>query len=113
VEQIAPETVAIPGRARVKVQYNPGRPPWIASRLQDFFGETRGPRIAQGRVPLTLHLAAPNNRAVQVTTDLASFWKNHYPAVRRQLMRRYPKHSWPEDPVTARPDRPGRRRKGK
>ena len=64
---------------------------------------------AGGRAPLVLHLLAPNQRAVQVTTDLAGFWDRHYPAIRRELMRRYPRHSWPEDPRTAQPPAPRRR----
>jgi ATP-dependent helicase HrpB len=76
--------------------------------MQDFFGSSEAPSIA-GR-PVVLHLLAPNQRAVQVTTDLAGFWRRHYPELRRQLMRRYPKHQWPEDPLTASPGSPGRRR---
>jgi ATP-dependent helicase HrpB len=56
-----------------------------------------GPRICRGRVALTLHLLAPNRRAVQVTTDLAGFWQRHYAGIRKQLCRRYPRHAWPED----------------
>ncbi|HEY6556046.1 MAG TPA: ATP-dependent helicase C-terminal domain-containing protein, partial [Polyangiaceae bacterium] len=81
----------------------------IASRLQDFFGMQSTPRIARGRVPLTVHLLAPNQRAVQVTSDLESFWQKHYPELRRALMRRYPKHAWPEDGATAEPPAPRRR----
>jgi ATP-dependent helicase HrpB len=95
----APTHVSIPGRKRVAVNYEVDRPPWIQSRLQDFFGAHEAPRIAGGRVVLTLHLLAPNRRAVQVTTDLAGFWERHYPALRKQLMRRYPRHKWPEDPT--------------
>jgi ATP-dependent helicase HrpB len=95
----------------VKIHYEAGRPPWIESRLQDFFGLAQGPAVAGGRVPLVLHLLAPNGRAVQVTTDLAGFWERHYPALRRELGRRYPRHSWPEDPLRASPPppRPARR----
>jgi ATP-dependent helicase HrpB len=81
----------------------------VESRLQDFFGLAKGPAVAGGRVPLVLHLLAPNQRAVQVTQDLAGFWERHYPAIRRELMRRYPRHAWPEDPLTARPPEPRRR----
>jgi ATP-dependent RNA helicase HrpB len=110
VERLAPERVTLPGGRAVKVQYEGGdRPPWIESRLQDFFGMADGPRLAQGRVPLVLHLLAPNGRAQQVTTDLAGFWSRHYPAVRRELMRRYPRHAWPEDPLHAEPPQPRRR----
>ncbi|MCC6335399.1 MAG: ATP-dependent helicase HrpB [Myxococcales bacterium] len=102
-----PERITLPGGRQVKVNYEPGRPPWIESRLQDFFGLTKGPAI--GRVPLVLHLLAPNMRAVQVTTDLSGFWERHYPAIRKELMRQYPRHSWPEDPKTASPPAPRRR----
>jgi ATP-dependent helicase HrpB len=108
VDRLAPERVTLPGGRSVRVEYERGQPPWIASRLQDFFGMRQGPAVAGGRVPLLLHLLAPNQRAVQVTTDLAGFWERHYPTVRRELMRRYPKHAWPEDPRAARP--PLRRR---
>ena len=110
VERLAPERVALPGGRRVAVQYEPGKPPWIASRLQDFFGMSEGPRAGDGRVPLVLHLLAPNQRPVQVTTDLAGFWERHYPALRRELMRRYPRHAWPDDPRTASPPASGTKR---
>jgi ATP-dependent helicase HrpB len=88
----------LPGRKRVAIHYEQDRPPWIASRMQDFFGLQRGPSIADGRVPLVLHLLAPNQRPVQVTQDLAGFWVKHYPQLRRELARRYPRHAWPDDP---------------
>ena len=81
------------------MHYERGRQPWVASRLQDFFGMREGPRVAGGRVPLVLHLLAPSQRPVQVTTDLAGFWSRHYPQVRRELGRRYPRHAWPADPL--------------
>jgi ATP-dependent helicase HrpB len=109
LERFAPERVALPGGRKLRVSYEPGRPASVASRLQDFFGLREGPRVADGRVPLVLHLLAPNQRAVQVTTDLAGFWERHYPAIRRELMRRYPRHAWPEDPTTASPPRSPRR----
>ncbi|MBO0719303.1 MAG: ATP-dependent helicase HrpB [Blastocatellia bacterium] len=98
VDRMAPEQVAIAGRRQVRVNYEQGKPPWIASRLQDFFGMTEGPLIAGGRIPLVLHLLAPNQRPVQVTTDLAGFWLRTYPQVRRELSRKYPRHAWPENP---------------
>lgn len=104
MERDAPERVAIRGRRAVEVQYERGKSPWIASRLQDFFGMREGPRIAGGRVALVLHLLAPNQRPVQVTSDLAGFWERHYAQVRRELSRRYPRHAWPEDPLS--PDEP-------
>ena len=100
-----PEKVALPGGRAVRVHYPPGQPPCIESRLQDFFSLGQTPSILRGTVPLTVHLLAPNKRAVQVTQDLAGFWANHYPKLRKELMRRYPKHAWPEDGRTAVPPR--------
>jgi ATP-dependent helicase HrpB len=66
--------------------------------MQDFFGLARAPAVGDGKVPLVLHLLAPNQRPVQVTQDLPGFWIKHYPAIRKELMRKYPRHKWPEDP---------------
>jgi len=101
VNRLAPERVSLALGRSIPVRYFSGKPPSIASRMQDFFGMVDGPRVANGKVPLVLELLAPNGRAVQVTTDLAGFWQRHYPALRRELMRRYPKHAWPEDPTKA------------
>ena len=101
-----PERIRLAGGRVVPVNYEAGKPPWIESRLQDFFGTPTGPSICKGRVRLTLHLLAPNRRAVQVTSDLASFWRQHYPTIRRELCRRYPRHPWPEDGATATPPAP-------
>jgi ATP-dependent helicase HrpB len=103
VDRLAPERVSLASGRTTPVQYEVGKVPRIESRLQDFFGMVEGPRIGAGRVPLVLELLAPNGRAVQVTTDLAGFWQRHYPAVRKELMRRYPRHSWPEDPTRPAP----------
>ena len=81
--------------------YEEGRPPVLAVRIQEVFGLRDTPRIAGGRVPVLLHLLGPNMRPQQITDDLASFWANTYPQVRKELRRRYPKHAWPEDPLTA------------
>lgn len=105
LDSLAPETVNIAGRRGVRVNYERDRGPWIASRLQDFLGMAEGPRIGGGRVPLVLHLLAPNQRPVQVTTDLAGFWQRTYPQVRRELSRRYPRHSWPEPGQAGQPGR--------
>jgi len=109
LERLAPERITLPNGRSPRVNYQPGRPPWVESRLQDFFGMAQGPAVAGGRVPLVLHLLAPNGRAQQVTTDLAGFWDRHYPALRRELSRRYPRHAWPENPRAASPP-PARRR---
>jgi ATP-dependent helicase HrpB len=105
----APERITLPGGRQARVSYPLNQSPFVESRLQDFFGMAAGPSLARGRVPLTLHLLAPNQRAVQVTSDLTGFWERHYPALRRELGRRYPKHSWPEDPLHAAPPSPRRR----
>ncbi|HMG20448.1 MAG TPA: ATP-dependent helicase C-terminal domain-containing protein, partial [Kofleriaceae bacterium] len=99
VDRLAPTHLRLPRRGRAPIHYELDQPPWIASRMQDFFGLARAPAVGDGRVPLVLHLLAPNQRPVQVTTDLPGFWIKHYPALRKQLMRRYPKHAWPEDPA--------------
>jgi ATP-dependent helicase HrpB len=106
LDRFAPTHVPIAGRPKVDVCYVPDGAPYIESRLQDFFGTKVGPTIADGRVPLVLHLLSPNQRAVQVTTDLAGFWDRHYPSVRKELMRQYPRHYWPDDPRTAEPLKP-------
>ena len=101
INRWTPDSYQLAGGRSVRVHYDPNCATWIESRLQDFFGMNVTPRIADGRQPLTLHLLAPNHRAVQVTQDLPGFWERHYPSIRRELMRRYPKHKWPEDPLAA------------
>ncbi len=101
LRDLAPTSVRLPGGRQTKVRYDAGRPPWVESRLQDFFGMTETPRIGPDKTPVVVHLLAPNRRAVQTTTDLAGFWGRLYPQVRRELMRRYPRHAWPEDPLTS------------
>jgi ATP-dependent helicase HrpB len=113
LSQWAPDRIELPsGRAAV-VDYAAPAGPTVAARLQEFFGLRSVTALAGGRVPVVLELLAPNHQPVQVTTDLASFWANVYPQVRRELSRRYPRHSWPEDPLAAAPEaRPRRRRPG-
>jgi len=106
LDALAPVQITLSGGRTVPVHYDPTSPPWIESRLQDFFGTRAAPAIGGGRLPLTVHLLAPNGRAVQVTRDLAGFWTQHYPALRRELGRRYPRHPWPEDGATATPPAP-------
>jgi ATP-dependent helicase HrpB len=98
LREIAPVRVRLQNGRQTKIHYERGRPPWVASRLQDFFGMRDTPRVGADRIPLVVHLLAPNQRAVQTTTDLAGFWERLYPQVRRELMRRYPRHPWPESP---------------
>jgi ATP-dependent helicase HrpB len=111
VEREAPERLTVPSGSRLALRYEVGRPPVLAVRIQEVFGLRDTPRVAGGRVPVLLHLLAPNYRPQQVTDDLASFWENTYPQVRKELRARYPKHAWPEDPWTAAPEsRPRRKR---
>jgi ATP-dependent helicase HrpB len=98
LRDIAPTHIRLHGGRQTRIHYEHGKPPWIASRLQDFFGMRDTPRIGAAQIPVVIHLLAPNQRPVQTTTDLAGFWKRLYPQVRRELMRRYPKHAWPENP---------------
>ena len=110
LDREAPTHVEVPTGSRIALAYEVGKPPVLAVRIQELFGLAETPRIASGRVPLLLHLLAPNGRPQQVTADLASFWKNGYPLVRKDLRGRYPKHSWPDDPMTAEPKRGPKRR---
>ena len=98
LRELAPAILALKRGRQVKIQYEEGKPPAIASRLQDFFGMVETPRIGPTKTPVLVHLLAPNQRAVQVTSDLPGFWTRLYPQVRRELMRRYPRHQWPEKP---------------
>ena len=112
VAREAPERIEVPSGSRIKLDYEPGKPPVLAVRIQEIFGMLETPRIAGRRVPVLLHLLAPNHRPQQVTDDLASFWRTTYHQVRKDLRRRYPKHAWPEDPYQAKAEeRPGRGRK--
>lgn len=111
VDREAPERLEVPTGSEIKLVYEEGRPPVLAVRLQELFGLEETPRIAGGKVKVLLHLLAPNYRPEQVTDDLASFWVNTYPTVRKELRSRYPKHSWPDDPLAADPVRGPKRRK--
>jgi ATP-dependent helicase HrpB len=97
--KMTPLRLQLPNGRSVRINYEVGQNPWIASRIQDFFGMREGPAIAGGRVALVVHLLAPNQRPVQVTKDLSGFWQRHYPQLRKELGRRYPRHKWPEDPM--------------
>ena len=111
LDREAPERLTVPSGSRIALRYEPGQSPVLAVRIQEMFGLPATPRIAAGRVPVLLHLLAPSNRPQQITADLASFWRTTYPQVRNELRRRYPKHAWPDDPLTAKPEhRPQRKR---
>lgn len=110
LNEYTPEHIQLRSDLSLPVHYERAKPPWIEARIQDFFGQSVTPTVVRGRVPLTLHLLAPNRRAVQVTNDLDGFWTRHYAEVRKELRRRYPKHHWPEDGRHAQPPAAGRLR---
>ncbi|MEU8223661.1 ATP-dependent helicase HrpB [Kribbella sp. NPDC048915] len=101
--ELAPERLEVPSGSQVRLAYDGAEPPVLAVKLQEVFGWTRTPTVADGRVPVVLHLLSPARRPVAITSDLASFWQQGYPQVRADLRARYPRHPWPEDPLTATP----------
>lgn len=103
-DELAPERVEVPSGSRIRVDYG-GEQPVLAVKLQELFGQQESPRLADGRVPVLVHLLSPAGRPAAVTADLASFWRDGYRSVRAELRGRYPKHPWPEDPSTAEPTR--------
>jgi ATP-dependent helicase HrpB len=110
IERLAPSELELPSGNRHAIAYEVGKTPMLAVRIQEVFGLATTPAIAGGRVPLVLHLLGPNYRPQQVTADLASFWQNGYPDVKKELRRRYPKHAWPDDPLTTQATRSGLKR---
>ncbi|GAB3983387.1 ATP-dependent helicase HrpB [Plantactinospora veratri] len=105
LDELAPERLAVPSGSRHRVDYSDPAAPVLAVKLQETFGWRDVPRIADGRVPVLLHLLSPAGRPVAVTRDLASFWRTGYPQVRAELRGRYPRHPWPADPTEADPTR--------
>lgn len=101
LDECAPTHIIVPSGSRIPVDYGDSEAPILAVRLQEMFGLHDTPRIAHGKVPITLHLLSPAQRPVQVTRDLANFWRETYFEVRKDLKGRYPKHYWPDDPSTA------------
>jgi ATP-dependent helicase HrpB len=104
LDELAPERITVPSGSRIRVDYSTDQPV-LAVKLQELFGWQQAPRLADGRVPLTIHLLSPAGRPAAVTGDLASFWREGYRAVRAELRGRYPRHPWPEDPTAAEPTR--------
>ena len=103
LDRLAPSHVTVPSGSRLPIDYGAGDVPVLAVRLQELFGARETPAVASGRVPLLLHLLSPAGRPLQVTRDLGGFWTGSYPQVRSEMRGRYPKHPWPEDPLTAPP----------
>jgi ATP-dependent helicase HrpB len=110
-DELAPERIEVPTGSRIAVDYSDPASPVLAVRLQEVFGLTETPRVAGGKVPVVMHLLSPAYRPMQVTRDLASFWKHGYFDVRKDLRGKYPKHHWPEDPLSAEPVRGAKRRR--
>jgi ATP-dependent helicase HrpB len=110
LDEWAPTHVQVPTGSRILVDYSDPATPVLAVKLQELFGQVSTPTVGQGRVALTLHLLSPAGRPVQVTRDLAGFWQTSYFEVRKDLRGRYPKHPWPENPLTAAPTRHAKRR---
>jgi ATP-dependent helicase HrpB len=111
LDREAPEHLSVPSGSSIRLVYEPGQAPVLAVRIQEVFGMSDTPRLAGGRVQVLMHLLAPNYRPQQVTDDLRSFWNGAYAQVRQELKRRYPRHSWPEDPWRATPERRPRPRR--
>ena len=97
LEERAPKSVKLPSGKEASIVYETGKPPSVAGKLQDFFGLNDCPKV--GGQPLTVQLLAPNQRPVQITSDLRGFWEREYPRLRKELGRKYPKHKWPEIPA--------------
>ena len=110
LDELAPTHIVVPSGSRIPLDYSDPAAPTLSVRLQEMFGCTDTPRVAGGRVPLTVHLLSPAHRPVQVTRDLAGFWRTTYFDVRKDLRGRYPKHHWPDDPLTAPPTNRAKRR---
>jgi ATP-dependent helicase HrpB len=110
LETWAPTHLAVPSGSRIRIDYLDASAPAVAVRLQEVFGLAATPHLGPQQVPVTFKLLSPAQRPVQVTRDLASFWRGAYAEVRKDLRGRYPKHHWPEDPLTAPPSRGVRRR---
>jgi ATP-dependent helicase HrpB len=110
LEEVAPRELAVPSGSRIRIDYSGDGAPAIAVRLQEVFGLRDTPRIGGGTIPVVFRLLSPAQRPVQITRDLAGFWKSSYIEVRKEMRGRYPKHNWPEDPLSAPPTRGARRR---
>jgi len=105
LDRLAPTHLTVPSGSRLRVNYETLDVPVLAVRLQELFGCRETPRIADGQVPIMLHLLSPAGRPVQGTQDLAGFWASAYHEVRKTLRGRYPRHAWPTDPLAAQPTR--------
>ncbi len=98
LDKQAPERIVLKNGRTARVHYDPANPPHLALRIQELFGVHSTPLIALGRVPLLIRILAPSMRPVQITQDLAGFWRDHYPRIKQELQRKYPRHKWPDVP---------------
>jgi ATP-dependent helicase HrpB len=105
LDDLAPTHVGLPTGSRTRIDYQSDNAPIASMRMQEVFGLAATPRIGGGSVPVTFELLSPARRPLQVTRDLASFWRNAYVEVRKDMRGRYPRHYWPEDPLQAEPTR--------
>lgn len=105
LDTVLPTHYTVPTGSRLPIRYDADKPPALAVRIQEMFGEASNPAVAEGRIPLVLELLSPAQRPLQITRDLAAFWRGAWPEVRKEMKGRYPKHLWPEDPATALPTR--------
>ncbi|MHB1141148.1 MAG: ATP-dependent helicase HrpB [Sulfuricaulis sp.] len=110
LEEGAPTHLEVPSGSHLRLEYIPGESPVLRVKLQEMFGLADTPRVAWGKIPVTLHLLSPAQRPIQVTQDLRGFWERTYPEVKKELKGKYPKHPWPDDPWTATPTRRAKRR---
>ncbi|MBI3811284.1 MAG: ATP-dependent helicase HrpB [Nitrospirae bacterium] len=110
LEEGAPTHLTVPSGSRLRLEYRPGESPVLAVKLQEMFGLADTPRVAWGKIPVTLHLLSPARRPIQVTQDLRGFWERTYAEVKKELKGRYPKHPWPDDPWKAVPTARAKRR---
>ena len=94
LDKHAPGRLNLPNGKTPKVTYEPGRAPFVAMRIQELYNVTQSPKIAMGRVPVVVHILTPGFKPVQVTQDLSGFWREHYPKLKSELQRKYPKHEW-------------------
>ncbi|UJP64096.1 ATP-dependent helicase HrpB [Mongoliitalea daihaiensis] len=102
IEALAPSQLQVPSGSKISIQYkSDGSNPLLEVRLQELFGMMESPKVCNSQVPLTIHLLSPGFKLVQITSDLKSFWNDTYFEVKKELKRRYPKHSWPDNPLEA------------
>jgi ATP-dependent helicase HrpB len=101
LDHYCPERLTLPGGRTARITYEVGKPPWFAARVADLFGIWKTPAVADGRVPLLVHILTPGQKPWQMTRDLESFWATGYFQMKKELAGRYPRHPWPEDPKAA------------